>query len=43
LFLFGGFVVGGCLFAVVGNVPYDATEEELRTIFGQVGDVTSFR
>ena len=27
----------------VGNIPYDATEEELRAIFGKVGPVISFR
>ncbi|XP_076445699.1 cleavage stimulation factor subunit 2-like [Babylonia areolata] len=27
----------------VGNIPYDATEEQLKTIFNQVGQVTSFR
>ncbi len=25
----------------VGNLPYSATEEELRTLFGQAGQVTS--
>ncbi|MDD3147940.1 MAG: RNA-binding protein, partial [Candidatus Riflebacteria bacterium] len=25
----------------VGNLPYSATEEQLRTMFGQYGDVTS--
>jgi len=27
----------------VGNIPYDATEEELRAIFSKVGPVISFR
>ena len=28
---------------VVGNIPYEATEEHLREIFGQAGPVLSFR
>ena len=32
----------GVLFAV-GNIPYDATEEQLRAICEQVGPVVSFR
>lgn len=27
----------------VGNIPYDATEEQLKEIFNQVGQVVSFR
>ena len=27
----------------VGNIPYEATEEHLREIFGQAGPVLSFR
>ena len=27
----------------VGNIPYSMTEEELKTIFGQYGEVTSVR
>lgn len=27
----------------VGNIPYDATEEELTPIFSKVGEVVSFR
>ena len=27
----------------MGNVPYDATEEELKELFGRVGNVTSVR
>jgi cleavage stimulation factor subunit 2 len=30
-----------CVF--VGNIPYDATEEQLREICGEVGPVVSFR
>lgn len=28
---------------VVGNIPYDATEEQLKEIFQEVGIVVSFR
>ena len=31
------------LFILVGNIPYEATEEHLREIFGQAGPVLSFR
>lgn len=27
----------------VGNIPYDATEEHLRELFAEVGEVVSFR
>ena len=27
----------------VGNIPYDATEEHLRDLFAEVGEVVSFR
>ena len=27
----------------VGNIPYDATEEQLRELFSQAGPVVSFR
>jgi RNA recognition motif-containing protein len=30
-------------FLVVGNVPYDISEEQLIDIFKEVGPVTSFR
>lgn len=28
---------------LVGNIPYDVTEEQLRDICGEVGPVVSFR
>ena len=31
------------LIAVVGNIPFDQTEESLKEIFSQVGPVVSFR
>lgn len=31
------------LFALVGNIPYEATEEQLKDIFSEVGLVVSFR
>lgn len=31
-----------CLFAV-GNIPYEATEENLKDIFSEVGPVLSFK
>lgn len=27
----------------VGNIPYEATEEKLKDIFGEVGQVLSFK
>ncbi|CAG0925832.1 unnamed protein product, partial [Notodromas monacha] len=27
----------------VGNIPYEATEEKLKEIFGQIGQVLSFK
>jgi cleavage stimulation factor subunit 2 len=30
-------------FFPVGNIPYEATEEQLRDIFTQAGPVVSFR
>jgi len=32
-----------CDFVVVGNIPYDATEEQLVEICQEVGPVVSFR
>lgn len=31
------------IFFVVGNIPYEATEEQLKDIFSEVGPVVSFR
>lgn len=31
------------LFTVVGNIPYETTEEQLREIFSAAGPVVSFR
>jgi len=31
------------LFVTVGNIPYEATEEQLKDIFNEVGNVVSFR
>ncbi len=31
------------LIIVVGNIPYEATEEQLKDIFSEVGLVVSFR
>lgn len=28
---------------LVGNIPYEATEEKLKDIFGEVGQVLSFK
>lgn len=30
-------------FCVVGNIPYEASEEQLKEIFSEVGPVVSFR
>lgn len=32
-----------CGFLSVGNIPYEATEEKLKDIFGEVGQVLSFK
>lgn len=29
--------------SLVGNIPYEATEEQLKDIFSEVGPVVSFR
>ena len=29
--------------SVVGNIPYDASEEQLKEIFAEVGPVAKFR
>lgn len=29
--------------SLVGNIPYEATEEKLKDIFGEVGQVLSFK
>lgn len=34
---------GHRLFSTVGNIPYEATEEQLKDIFSEVGPVVSFR
>lgn len=31
------------LFLTVGNIPYEATEENLKDIFSEVGPVLSFK
>lgn len=31
------------LLLLVGNIPYEATEEKLKDIFGEVGQVLSFK
>ena len=40
-----GLVVSNIVFVcnLVGNIPYDATEEKLKEIFSAVGPVISFR
>lgn len=32
-----------CILVTVGNIPYEATEEQLKDIFSEVGLVVSFR
>ena len=32
-----------CCFLTVGNIPYEATEENLKDIFSEVGPVLSFK
>lgn len=36
-------VFPNCSLILVGNIPYDATEQQLTDIFSQVGPVVSFR
>ena len=31
------------MFIIVGNIPYEASEEQLKEIFSDVGPVVSFR
>jgi len=31
------------VFVLVGNIPYEATEEKLKDIFSEVGPVISFK
>lgn len=31
------------LYLPVGNIPYDATEEQLKEVFSAVGEIVSFR
>ena len=33
----------GVCYVLVGNIPYEATEEQLKEIFCQAGPVVSFR
>lgn len=32
-----------CFLILVGNIPYEATEEKLKDIFSEVGPVLSFK